>query len=110
VWDIWFINAHKKIINSIQLCENYKDKTDTFVISASNDFNVLIHRLSNGVCIGQLGSGTWDITDMTPYEKVKPRYVQNWFNLRLKAFLKYTELKNEKMAKNPEYEAKKDEI
>jgi hypothetical protein len=47
---------------------------------------------------------------MTPYEKIKPKYVQNWFNNRLKAFLKYTELNNDKNAKNPEYEAKKEDI
>lgn len=47
---------------------------------------------------------------MTPYSNVKPRYVQTWFNNRLQAFLKYTEYKEDKMSKHPEYEAKKEII
>jgi len=46
----WFIIAHKGMINSIALCEKFD--TDKFIISASNDHNIHLHRLSNGVYIG----------------------------------------------------------
>jgi len=51
--DEWFITAHRKIINSLSLVESFP--SDIFVISASSDCNIMLHRLSNGVKIGQLG-------------------------------------------------------
>ena len=51
--DEWFITAHRKIINSLSLVESFP--SDIFVISASSDCNIVLHRLSNGVKIGQLG-------------------------------------------------------
>jgi WD40 repeat protein len=49
--DVWFIHAHKAIINSLQLCEAFPE-SDIFVISASSDCNILVHRMSSGVLIG----------------------------------------------------------
>jgi WD40 repeat protein len=46
----WFITAHKSMINSIQICEAFN--TDNFIVTASNDHNIFLHRLSNGVFIG----------------------------------------------------------
>lgn len=63
-------------------------KSDRFIITASNDNNINMHRLSNGVFIGQFGQARgWNIHDMSPYEKVKPRYVREWY-LKLKALKK----------------------
>ena len=49
----WFIQAHKTVINSIQLVEQFD--TDKFIITASNDHNIHLHRFSNGVLLGQFG-------------------------------------------------------
>ena len=49
----WYIQAHRKIagsISSLTVVENYK--SDRFVISASTDNNILVHRISTGVKIG----------------------------------------------------------
>jgi len=63
-------------------------KTDRFIISAGNDNNIHLHRLSNGVFIGQFGQAhAWNIHDISPYEKRKPRYVREWY-LKLKARMK----------------------
>lgn len=48
----WFIIAHKSVINSIQIVEGEQFKEDMFIITASNDHNIHLHRLSNGVFIG----------------------------------------------------------
>jgi hypothetical protein len=47
---------------------------------------------------------------MTPYEKIKPKYVPSWFAGRLEIFKKYAELRKAKMDSDPGYHAKKDEI
>jgi len=87
--DQWFIMAHRRIINSIQLCESFPD-SDIFVISSSGDCNIMLHRLSNGVRIGQLGQEKfWNIYDMSPYERVRPNYVRGWFNARREKFKVY---------------------
>ena len=54
---------------------------DQFVLSCSDDCNILLHRLSNGVKIGQFGQDAfWNIFDMAQYEtKTKrPNYVREW--------------------------------
>ena len=51
----YFIIAHRAVINSIQIVEEKNIKSDRFIITASNDCNINIHRLSNGVFIGQFG-------------------------------------------------------
>ena len=52
---------------------------DSFVLSAGQDWDILLHRLSNGVRIGQFAQDElWNIYDMTQYDKIKPRYVREW--------------------------------
>jgi len=46
--DIWFIQAHKSLVNSLAIVETYSAVSDCFVLSAGNDCNILLHRLSNG--------------------------------------------------------------
>ena len=73
----WFVNAHKKMINSIEIVEQrddiYNDEDsddanielpeglapeerkpwpDIYILTASSDWDILLHRLSNGVRIG----------------------------------------------------------
>ena len=98
--DQWFIIAHRRIINSIQLCESFPD-SDIFVISSSGDCNIMLHRLSNGVKIGHLGQETfWNIYDMTPFDRVRPKYVQEWFNERRDKFKVYVSNKLVEMEKD----------
>ena len=51
----YFIIAHKLVINTITILEEDYIKTGRFIISASNDCNINLHRLDNGVLIGQFG-------------------------------------------------------
>ena len=82
-----FIIAHKALINTIQIVEHENIKEDRFIITASQDNNINLHRLSNGVFIGQFGkpenplksSKCWDIHDMSKYAHRKPRYVREWY-------------------------------
>jgi len=98
----WFIYAHRKLITSIEVVEQGEetrydesddedllpeglrpeeriDWPDLFVLTASMDWDILLHRLSNGVKIGQFAQDElWNIYDMSPYEKIRPRYVREW--------------------------------
>jgi hypothetical protein len=38
VRDDWFVKAHRKIINSLHICESFK--TDIFIVTASSDWNI----------------------------------------------------------------------
>ena len=49
----YFIIAHKAMINSIQIAE--EKVPERFLITASNDNNIHLHRLSNGAYIGYFG-------------------------------------------------------
>ena len=84
----YFIIAHKAVINGIQIVEESNIKSDKFIITCSNDNNINLHRLSNGVFIGQFGQANgWNIHDISPYENRKPRFVREWY-LKLKARMK----------------------
>jgi len=49
------------------------------------------------VFIGQFGQANgWNIHDMSPYEKRKPRYVREWY-LKLKARMKANREKKEQV-------------
>lgn len=75
----WFIIAHKSVINSIQIVEGEQFDQDRFIITASNDHNIHLHRLSNGVLIGQFGQESmWNIHDLSAFEKRRPKYVRSW--------------------------------
>ena len=91
----YFIIAHRSVINTIQIVEEKNIKSDRFIITASNDNNINLHRLSNGVFVGQFGQAKgWNIHDMSPYENAKPRYVREWY-LKLKARMKANKAKRE---------------
>jgi len=50
----WYIQAHKKTggsINSLSVVQKFK--SDRFIVSASTDNNILMHRISSGVRVGQ---------------------------------------------------------
>lgn len=100
----WFIKAHRKLISSVEIVEQNMDpiededsddanielpdglapeeKTpwpDIFVLTAGQDWDILLHRLSTGVKIGQFyQEDLWNIYDMKPYDKIKPNYVREW--------------------------------
>ena len=103
----WFINAHRKLITSIEIVEQAEEGTfddeesddvdlpeglkpeervpwpDCFVLTAGQDWDILLHRLSNGVRIGQFAQDDlWNIYDMSPYEKIKPKYVREWLAIK----------------------------
>lgn len=104
----WFVNAHSKMINSVEIVEQkediYNDSDsddahielpegmepeerkpwpDLFVLTAGADWDILLHRLSNGVKIGQFAQDNlWNIYDMKPYEKIRPNYVREWLKLK----------------------------
>jgi hypothetical protein len=92
----YFIIAHDATINSIQIVEKDDYKLDKFIVTAGNDNNIYLHRLSNGAKIGQFGQkDPWNIHDLSNIT-ARPRYVREW-KLRLK------QLKNDiKLALNPE--------
>lgn len=91
----FFIIAHRAVINTIQIVEDNNIQSDRFIITGSNDNNINLHRLSNGVFIGQFGQKNgWNIHDMSPYENVKPRFVRDWY-LKLKAIMKANKAKRE---------------
>ena len=93
----YFIIAHKSVINTIEIIEN-PELPAKFIVTASQDSNINLHRLDTGVKIGQFGKG-WNIHDMSPYENKKPRYVRAWY-LMLKARL--AELRGQASKKRPE--------
>jgi WD40 repeat protein len=58
----WYINAHKSAVNTLQIVETYRDEVDLFIVSAGADWNILLHRMSNGARIGQFSQdATWNI-------------------------------------------------
>jgi hypothetical protein len=91
----FFIIAHRSVINTIQIVDDKRIQADKFIVTASNDKNINLHRLSNGVFIGQFGqSKGWNIHDMSPYDNVQPRYVREWY-LKLKIRMKNNKTKRE---------------
>jgi hypothetical protein len=100
----WFINAHHRLISTVEMVEQRTDEAfeedsddaqielpeglapedpipwpDIFVLTGSQDGDILLHRLSNGVRIGQFAQDElWNIYDMKPYDKIKPKYVREW--------------------------------
>ena len=49
----YFIIAHKAMINTVHIAE--ERVPEKFIVSASNDNNIHLHRLKNGVYIGYFG-------------------------------------------------------
>jgi hypothetical protein len=84
---------------------------DLFVLSCSKDCNILLHRLSNGVKIGQFGQDAfWNIFDMSQYDPkvVRPNYVREWFKDKKNAWKKMIEVRIAKAKKesliSPDFE------
>ena len=118
----WFINAHKQLVHTVQIVEQKGEDEeeddsgsdggteldseniiadeprvewpDLFVLTCSKDCNILLHRLSNGVKIGQFGQDAfWNIFDMTQYDPkvVRPNYVREWMKEKKDAWRKMIE-------------------
>lgn len=65
---------------------------DSFVLTASQDWDILLHRLSNGVRIGQFAQDDlWNIKDMYPYQGVRPRYVREWLAIKKEVWMNLME-------------------
>ena len=61
---------------------------DLFVLTAGQDWDILLHRLSTGVKIGQFAQDElWNIYDMAPYDNKKPNYVREWLQEKKKRWL-----------------------
>ena len=109
VSDPWFIKAHKQAITSVEIIERNMEPIefdlselpedmapeekvawpDLFVLTAGQDCNILLHRLSDGVRIGQFHQEEpWNIYDMTPYQTIKPNYVREWLQEKKAKWLK----------------------
>lgn len=106
--EIYFIAAHRSMINQISVVEEFDSViSERLIISASHDCNINLHRLKDGVKIGQFGQSTaWNLKDMSLYDKKRPNYVRQWY-LRLRSRMK--ELKAAREKKQAEEEAKLNE-
>lgn len=76
----WFIQAHRRVINCIQVVEIEKQADgEKFIVSSSNDHNVHLTRFSDGVHIGQFGQDSmWNIHDLSAFNNRPPRYTRSW--------------------------------
>ena len=105
----YYINAHRSLISSVEIIEKrtqeeieeeerkeaeddpddieeldipdepYKPWPDRFILTASNDRNIFLHRLSTGVKVHQFDQGNhFNIYDMSPYRKTLPNYERNF--------------------------------
>lgn len=55
-----------------------------------------MHILETGVFVGQFGQAKgWNIQDMTPYKKRKPRYVHEWYTKLRERFKALKQRRNE---------------
>jgi hypothetical protein len=51
----WFIQAHKSIVNSLEIVESFQKKYGhSFILSGGQDCNILLHKM-NGEKLGQFG-------------------------------------------------------
>ena len=58
------------------------------MLTAGQDCDILLHRLSNGVRIGQFyQEDLWNIYDMEPYDKIRPKYVREWLAVKKKNWM-----------------------
>ena len=108
----WYINAHRELISSVEIVEQRDDVyeedddeedielpeglapeerqpwPDQFILTASQDKDILLHRLSNGVKIGQFAQEEpWNIYDMAPYDKIRPNYYREWLRLKKRSWV-----------------------
>lgn len=62
---------------------------DHFVLTAGNDCNILLHRLSNGQRVGQFGQSTWDVKEISTMRGIKVNYVREWIQGRMVEWRKH---------------------
>ena len=68
---------------------------EKFIVTSSNDCDIELHRLDNGVLIGRFGhSHPWNILDVSAFDNKRPRLGREWY-LKLKA--KWKVLKENKL-------------
>jgi len=91
----WYIQAHKKMggsINSLSVVEAPKVSTERFVVSASTDNNILLHRISSGVRIGQFNQEKlWKIKSMAEFDNKRPNLVSDWLRGKIKVWKEFLE-------------------
>lgn len=72
--------------------EEKKPWPDIFVLTSGMDSDILLHRLSNGVKIGQFAQEEpWNVYDMGPYEGRRPNLVREWVKDKKKQMLSKVE-------------------
>ena len=66
-------------------------------MSAGADWNILLHRMSNGAKIGQFSQdATWNIKTLNENKKkYRPNYVREWFKEKKEAWKKFFDTKLE---------------
>lgn len=58
IHQVWFIQVHRRVINCINIVEidhGEDGEKEKFIVTSSNDHNIQLTRLSDGVHIGQFG-------------------------------------------------------
>jgi hypothetical protein len=80
--EVWFIQAHRRsAINSIQVVpiKHSDDSYEKFIVTCANDHNIQLHRLIDGVHIGQFGQDSmWNIHDLTAFRGRYPNFTRSW--------------------------------
>lgn len=106
----YFVVAHRGLINQLSVVEASDGIIhQRLVISASNDCNINLHRLDDGVKIGQFGQAhPWNLKDMSQYDGKKPSYVRQWY-LRLRELRKKRIADQEEESKKPTEKDEKEE-
>ncbi len=87
----WYVQAHRSAVNTLQIVETYREEVDLFIVSAGADWNILLHRMSNGAKIGQFSQdATWNIRTLNQNKKqYRPNYVRDWFEEKKAAWKRF---------------------
>lgn len=79
-------------INSLSVVDNPKVSTERFVVSASTDNNILLHRITSGVRIGQFNQEKlWKIKTMGEFDNKRPNLVSDWLRGKIKVWREFLE-------------------
>ena len=71
-----------------------KFESDRFVVSASTDNNILLHRISSGVRVGQFNQEKlWKIKNMSEFDNKRPNLVRDWLRGKIKVWKEFLEEK-----------------
>jgi hypothetical protein len=80
--DKWFVHAHRRVINCLSVVPIKNEETGRvikFIVSCSNDHNILLTRFEDGLLIGQFGQDSmWNIYDLQAFEGRRPHYTRSW--------------------------------